>query len=296
MKTTYTIKDIQPHLIDPSPFQKRKHFDPEKLQELAASIETDGQIEPIIIRPIKDRFELIAGERRLRAIKQYTQINTIQAKLIDVNDLQARRISAAENIQRENLSSIESIEAIVEIVDAHLIEDTEYAAMGNDPINRVNTLLGKLNSVVNNQNKNATISDHRMQQVHKFMNPVQQIFKNLPKRLEWKNFYINDLPLILEICEDIRQISLENQLNKSQVRAITEVKKTSTKAFQDIVNIGKIENSSNNAPPKSESKKASIVPLADMSAREIKQLAEKIVKNEKKQDQSHIRETLDMTL
>ncbi len=237
MKTTYTIKDIQPHLIDPSPFQKRKHFDPEKLQELAASIETDGQIEPIIIRPIKDRFELIAGERRLRAIKQYTQINTIQAKLIDVNDLQARRISAAENIQRENLSSIESIEAIVEIVDAHLIEDTEYAAMGNDPINRVNTLLGKLNSVVNNQNKNATISDHRMQQVHKFMNPVQKIFKNLPKRLEWKSFYINDLPLILEICEDIRQISLENQLNKSQVRAITEVKKTSTKAFQDIVNI-----------------------------------------------------------
>ena len=39
------------------------------------------------------------------------------------------------------------------------------------------------------------------------MNPVKKIFKNLPKRLEWKNFYVNDLPIIMEICEDIRQIS-----------------------------------------------------------------------------------------
>jgi len=49
--------------------------------------------------------------------------------VIDASDLQARRISAAENIQRENLSTIESVEAIVEIIDAHLIEDTESAEM-----------------------------------------------------------------------------------------------------------------------------------------------------------------------
>jgi len=135
--------------------------------------------------------------------------------VIDVNDLQARRISAEENIQRENLSAIESVEAIFEIIDAHLIEDTEYAEMGNDPVSRVNTLLGKLNSVFNNQNKQSTISESRLQRVHKFMNPVKKIFKNLPKRLEWKSFYVNDLPNNMEICEGIRQISLENQLNKS---------------------------------------------------------------------------------
>jgi ParB family chromosome partitioning protein len=49
MKPTFTIKDVQIQQIDPSPFQKRKHFDQEKLQNLAASIENDGQIEPIII-------------------------------------------------------------------------------------------------------------------------------------------------------------------------------------------------------------------------------------------------------
>jgi len=92
--------------------------------------------------------------------------------------------------------------------------------MGNDPVNRVNTLLGKLNSVANNQHKQSTISESHLQQVHKFMNPVKKIFKNLPKYLEWKSFDVNDLPLIVEICEDIRQISLKNQLNKSQVKAI----------------------------------------------------------------------------
>jgi putative cell wall-binding protein len=166
--------------------------------------------------------------------------------------------------------------------------------MGIDPVNRVNTLIGKLNSVVNNQNKQSNISESRLQQVHKFMNPVKKIFKNLPKRLEWKSFYVNDLPIIMEICEDIRQISLENQLNKSQVKAISEVKKTSAKAFQNIVNIGKLEKSSQNDCQKKDLTKASNGPLQEMSAREIKQLADKMVKNEKKQAQVHHRDKLDM--
>jgi hypothetical protein len=80
----------------------------------------------------------------------------------------------------------------------------------------------------------------------------------------------------METCEDIRQISFENQLNKSQVKAISEVKKTSANEFQDIENIGKLEKSSQNDPPKNDFKMASNVPLQEMSAREIKQLADKI--------------------
>jgi hypothetical protein len=150
------------------------------------------------------------------------------------------------------------------------LQDLAASIENDDPVNRVNTLLGKLNSVVNNQNKQSTIFESRLQQVHKFMNPIKKIFKNLPKRLEWKCFYVNDLPIIMEICEDIRQISLENQLNKSQVKAISEVKKISAKAFQDIVNIGKLEKSSQNDSQKNDLKKASNVPLQEMSAREIK--------------------------
>ena len=66
----------------------------------------------------------------MEAIREYTGIKAIPARIVDADDLQARRISAAENLQREDLSAIEEVEAIVEIVDAELIKDKEYASMG----------------------------------------------------------------------------------------------------------------------------------------------------------------------
>ncbi|MCK4389307.1 MAG: ParB N-terminal domain-containing protein [Desulfobacterales bacterium] len=61
------------------------------------------------MRPIRKRYELIAGERRLRAIRDYADLETIQAQVVHVGDIEARRISAAENMQREDLSAIEGI-------------------------------------------------------------------------------------------------------------------------------------------------------------------------------------------
>ena len=102
--------------------------------------------------------------------------------------------------------------------------------------------------------------------------------------------------MVREICEDIRKISLENQLNKSQIKAISEVKKTSQEAYQHIVN-----NAQSSDIPKIEinnqgEKSASIVPLRDMSAREIKQAAEKIIKIEIKARQNSKQSPLDLNL
>jgi len=116
-----------------------------------------------------------------------------------------------------------------------------------------------------NLDRQSKVSEKSQLLLHKFVQQLEKIFKNLPKRLEWKSFYVNDFPLVREICEDIRKISLENQLNKSQIKAISEVKKTSQEAYQHIVNhtqssdTPKIEN--NNQGEKS----ASIFPLRDMS-------------------------------
>ena len=74
---------------------------------------------------------------------------------------------------------------------------------------------------------------------NKFVKQVEEIFKKLPKHLEWILFYVHEFPLITDICEEIRKISVENQLNKSQTKAITDVKNTSEDAFQDIVNKAK---------------------------------------------------------
>ena len=101
------------------------------------------------------------------------------------------------------------------------------------------------------------------------MQQLEQIFKNLPKQLEWKSFYVHDFPLVREICKDIRKISLENQLNKSQIKAISEVKKISEGAYQHIVNNTQSSDTLKNENKNQGENTASIYPLKDMRAREI---------------------------
>ncbi|MBU0462585.1 MAG: ParB N-terminal domain-containing protein [Proteobacteria bacterium] len=115
-------------------------------------------IEPIIVRPQKNgRFQLIAGERRFRAIKDYTDMTIIQAKIADVDDLQARRISAAENLLREDLSAIESIEATIEIIDVEMGKEPEYLTVGKTPLERVVKLLSKLDSIRRSKERRSVV-------------------------------------------------------------------------------------------------------------------------------------------
>jgi len=153
---SFSMIDIKK--IDPSPYQHRKYFDENSLRELGASILRDGLIEPIIIRPQKKgRFQLIAGERRLRAIKNYTDMTNIQAKIVVVDDLQARRISSAENLLREDLSVIETIEATIEIIDVEMSKEPEYLTVGKTPLERVAKLLTKLDSIRRNRERGSVV-------------------------------------------------------------------------------------------------------------------------------------------
>ena len=128
-------------------------------------------------------------------------METIQAQIVIAGDLQARRISAAENLQREDLSAIETIEAIVEIVDAELMEDIQYLSMGKTPADRVKTLLGKLDSVRRTQEKGSSVSRQSKGLSNKFIGKIEKIFKNLPKPMAWLLFLNNDLPLLIDFCE-----------------------------------------------------------------------------------------------
>jgi len=158
IKLDYKHRLIDVKKIDPSPFQVRKYFDEDKQKELAESIKREGLIEPIVVRRKGRRYEVIAGERRFRAVRDYTEMKTIPAQIVKATDLEARRMSAAENLQRQDLSAIEMIEAIVEIVDAELTEDKQYAAMGNNPADRVKALLGKLHSITNSKDRGSKVS------------------------------------------------------------------------------------------------------------------------------------------
>jgi hypothetical protein len=123
-------------------------------------------------------------------------------------------------LQREDLSAIEMIEAIVEIVDADLIEDAEliedkeYASMGKKPAHRVKRLLGRLHSITISKNRGSKISKEAEALFHKFVKQLEKIFKNPPKPLEWRSFFNRDLPILIDFCEEVQEVSIQHQLSQ----------------------------------------------------------------------------------
>ncbi len=93
--------------IQANPLQPRRHFDPGALNELAQSIRTHGIIQPLIVRKAGDRYELVAGERRLRAAK-LVPLENVPVVIRDIPDHRLLEITLIENIQREDLNPIET--------------------------------------------------------------------------------------------------------------------------------------------------------------------------------------------
>ena len=102
--------------IRPNPYQPRKTFVQAALQDLANSIKEHGVFNPILVRKSVVGYELIAGERRLRASK-LAKMNDIPAIIVDFNDTQMMEISILENIQREDLSPLEEAKAYQQLIE-----------------------------------------------------------------------------------------------------------------------------------------------------------------------------------
>ena len=103
-------------LIEPSPYQPRTRFREEALEELARSIQSSGIIQPLVVRPIGNRFQLIAGERRWRAA-QRAGLTKVSAIVRQVPDELALEMTLVENIQREDLNAIEAARAFERLMD-----------------------------------------------------------------------------------------------------------------------------------------------------------------------------------
>ncbi len=110
------ICTINIHLIDANPWQPRTEFEINALQELASSIEVHGLIQPITVRKIEDRYQLISGERRLRASK-IAGLTEIPAYIRTADDMQMIEMALVENIQRENLNSMEVALSYQRLID-----------------------------------------------------------------------------------------------------------------------------------------------------------------------------------
>jgi len=117
-------------LIRPNPFQPRQRFSEEELSELAQSIEQQGILQPLLVRRSESGFELITGERRLRAAKR-AGLNQVPVVLKDINDEAMLEMSIIENIQRENLNPMEEAEAYHRLItDFDLTQDQAALRVG----------------------------------------------------------------------------------------------------------------------------------------------------------------------
>ncbi len=124
------IDELPVESISANPFQPRKHFDEEALEELSQSILEHGLLQPIVVIEKEEGYLLIAGERRLRAHKRanITHIKAIIAN-VDIDEIKLRELALIENIQRENLNAIELARSYSELLDVHSITHDELSTI-----------------------------------------------------------------------------------------------------------------------------------------------------------------------
>ena len=130
-----TLLQVAPEQIVPNPQQPRKHFDEKSLNELAQSIRAQGVLQPLVVRKhpeLPNQYELVAGERRWRALKQ---IDVVQVPVVlrNVSDSEILEVSLLENIQRENLTVIEEAQSYHDLLQIHGYTQEELAKkLGRD--------------------------------------------------------------------------------------------------------------------------------------------------------------------
>ena len=134
------IQQINLSEIRSNPYQPRKTFNQEALQELAESIKTYGVFQPIIVKKSIKGYDLVAGERRVKA-SRLAGMETIPAIVKDFSDEMMREIALLENLQRENLTAIELAWAYKGIIDSlHITQDELAEKIGKSRSSITNTL------------------------------------------------------------------------------------------------------------------------------------------------------------
>ncbi len=142
-KTNDQIVEINLSELRANPYQPRKNFDEEALNELASSIKEHGVFQPIIVKKSIKGYEIIAGERRFRASK-LAGMQTIPAIVKDFSDEEMMQIALLENLQRENLTSIEEAKAYKSIIESMNITQDELAKKVGKSRSHVTNILGLL--------------------------------------------------------------------------------------------------------------------------------------------------------
>lgn len=186
--------------------QPRRYFEPEAMQSLIASIQKDGILQPILVRPVGDFYELVAGERRFRAASSL-QLSDIPVVIKQLPDQDAYLIALTENLQREDLNPIEETEGILSLLSLKLEQSAQD----------VIRLLQNLDHLERGNIKPNSNSAHNV--MGKKM--VEEIFGALG--LTWQSFLKNRLPL-LNLPNDVMEELRMGKIAYTKAKAIAKIK------------------------------------------------------------------------
>ncbi|MBN1794223.1 MAG: ParB/RepB/Spo0J family partition protein [Candidatus Omnitrophica bacterium] len=171
------VTTVRASEIAPNPLQPREHFDEEQLRSLADSIKSQGVIQPLVVRRKGDQYELIAGERRLRAVRLLGLEEVPVLIKEDLTDSDVLQMSLIENLQRENLNPIERARAYRELSEVYGLSQEDIAqAIGRDRTGIINTVkLLKLPDIIQNAIRSGIISEGHARTIFAFNDESSQL-------------------------------------------------------------------------------------------------------------------------
>jgi ParB family transcriptional regulator, chromosome partitioning protein len=202
-QSTSELVEIQAiHL--PKQQQPRRYFSQDKMNQLIASVEEHGILEPLIVRPLKTGgYELVAGERRLRAAKE---LGLAQVPIVirDFSDEKALEVALLENLQRDDLNPIDETEGILNLLCQVIKGDKA-------------DVVGLLNKFANVHRRRLQLTEEESER----MALIDQVFLKVG-RLNREGFRTNRLPL-LNLPEDVLQVLREGELEYTKARVIAKL-------------------------------------------------------------------------
>lgn len=219
----------------PNRFQPRIKFNEEAISELSKSIKEHGVIQPIVVRPIGDKYEIIAGERRYKA-SCMADLKTIPAIITDLNDKDSAEVALIENVQRENLTPIEEAISYKKILDmGYITQDALASKLGKTQSTVANKLrLLNLDDEVQEALLNEKISERHARSLLKLQDKEQQ--------RQMLNKIVNERLTVRRADEEIEKLlnggKMETQINEE----VSEPQETQneTKEFK-FINVPNIE-------------------------------------------------------
>ncbi len=205
------IINVQTDQIKPNPFQPREDFDAQSIEELAQSIREKGVIQPLLVRRKGDYYELIAGERRLRAAN-LLNLKEIPIIVKDVEDIDSLELALIENIQRQDLNPIEEAHAYQYLIDKFKVTQEKISeVLGKARVSITNTLrLLKLPQEIQGEIKKGRISFAHGRALLEIEDVNQQ--RHLAQEIISKGLSVRELENLIKMH---RPRSLKRRMGKS---------------------------------------------------------------------------------